>query len=58
MLHHLFFLVFAHIDCYQYLLQNVVVAIVLGCYFFPFLKLFLELEVQSECFCVDLMQIR
>jgi hypothetical protein len=45
-------------DPHYHLLQDVVVTVVLQPCPFPLLELLLELEVESECFGIDLMQIR
>jgi hypothetical protein len=56
-LHHLFLLALAHVHRHQNLLQDVVVAVVFRGYFLPLLELLLELEIESEGFGVDLVEV-
>lgn len=52
------FLAFGEIDPDDQLLKDIVVEVMLvGC-LFPLLEHFLELEVHTKCFGVDLMQRR
>lgn len=39
-------------------LQNIIIMVMLRANFFPLIELFFELEVTSEDFCVDLIEIR
>jgi len=57
----MFYLFFLFIFCqfhpdYQFL-EDVVVEVMLICYFFPLLKLLLEVEVHPEGFCIDLVEV-
>ena len=50
------FLSAQEVDSDDQFLENVVVAVVLIGYFFPFFELFLELEKHPECFGLDLFE--